>query len=92
MPLKSNTYFRRTRPVYSTSITVHCEEIPLWGGFVVELTISPEGQVTAAKVLSSELGDEALEQKLIAKFKRFKFTNADVRETTVAYPIDFLPS
>jgi TonB family protein len=64
----------------------------LAGQVIIELTISPEGQVTAAKVLSSELGDEALEQKLIAKIMRFKFTKADVPEITVTYPIDFLPS
>jgi TonB family protein len=64
----------------------------LAGQVVIELKISPDGQVTAAKVLSSELGDETLEQKLIAKIKRFKFTNEDVQEITITYPIDFLPS
>ena len=64
----------------------------LAGQVVVELTIAPGGQVTAVKILSSELGDEALERKLILKIKKFKFSNSSVAEITVTYPIDFLPS
>lgn len=64
----------------------------LVGKVVIELTISPGGQVTAVKVLSSELGDAALERKLVLKIKKFKFSKASVAEITVTYPIDFLPS
>ncbi len=64
----------------------------LAGQVVIELTISPGGQVTAVKVLSSELGDETLERKLVVKIKKFKFSKANVAEITVTYPIDFLPS
>ena len=64
----------------------------LEGQVVIELTISPGGQVTAVKVLSSELGDETLERKLVLKIKKFKFSKANVAEITVTYPIDFLPS
>ncbi len=64
----------------------------LSGQVVVELTISPSGTVTAVKILSSELGDEKLERKLVIKIKKFKFTKANVTEITVTYPIDFLPS
>jgi protein TonB len=64
----------------------------LEGKVVIELTISPDGQVTEVKVLSSELGDETLERKLIVKIKKFKFSKANVAEITVTYPIDFLPS
>jgi len=64
----------------------------LSGQVVVELTISPSGTVTAVKILSSELGDEKLERKLVIKIKKFKFTKANVAEITVTYPIDFLPS
>lgn len=64
----------------------------LVGQVVVELTIAPSGQVTAASVLSSELGDEALERKLVLKIKKFKFSKANVAAITVTYPIDFLPS
>jgi TonB family protein len=64
----------------------------LVGKVVIELTIAPSGQVTAAAVLSSELGDEALERKLLLKIKKFKFSKANVAAITVTYPIDFLPS
>jgi len=64
----------------------------LAGQVVVELTIAPDGQVIAVKILSSELGDEALERKLMLKIKKFKFSNSSVAEITVTYPIDFLPS
>ncbi len=64
----------------------------LEGQVVVELTIAPNGQVTAVIILSSELGDETLERKLILKIKKFKFIQANVAEVTVTYPIDFLPS
>lgn len=64
----------------------------LVGKVVIELTISPGGQVTAVKILSSELGDETLERKLALSVKKFKFTKSNVAEITVTYPIDFLPS
>jgi TonB family protein len=64
----------------------------LAGQVVIELTISPSGKVTAVKVLSSELGDEKLERKLVVKIKKFNFSKANVAEITVTYPIDFLPS
>ena len=64
----------------------------LAGKVVVELTIAPSGEVTGVNILSSELGDEALERKLLLKIKRFKFSPANVAEITVTYPIDFLPS
>ncbi len=64
----------------------------LEGKVVLELTISPGGQVIAVKVLSSELDDEKLERKLVLKIKKFKFSIANVSEITVTYPIDFLPS
>ncbi len=64
----------------------------LAGQVVVELTISPTGQVSAVKILSSELGDKKLERKLVLRIKKFKFAKANVAEITVTYPIDFLPS
>ena len=64
----------------------------LAGQVVVELTIAPDGSVTRVEILSSELGDEKLERKLVLKIKKFKFTNANFAEITVTYPIEFLPS
>ena len=64
----------------------------LSGKVVVELTIAPGGEVTAVKIISSELGDKKLERKLELKIKMFKFSKANVAAITVTYPIDFLPS
>ena len=64
----------------------------LEGKVVVELTIAPNGSVINVKIISSELGDEKLERKLVLKIKKFKFANAGVAQITVSYPIDFLPS
>jgi TonB family protein len=58
----------------------------LAGQVVVELTISPNGQVTAVQILSSELGDEKLERKLVLSIKKFKFSSANVAEMKVTYP------
>ena len=65
----------------------------LQGQVVVELTINPDGSVKTVRILSSELGDEELERKLVLRIKRFKFAaQSNVSEITVTYPIDFLPS
>ena len=64
----------------------------LEGKVVVELTIAPNGSVIKVIIVSSELGDEKLERKLVLKIKKFKFANAKVAQITVSYPIDFLPS
>ena len=64
----------------------------LQGKVVVELTINPDGSVKSARILSSELGDEKLERKLLLKIKKFRFAKSNVNEITITYPIDFLPS
>ncbi len=64
----------------------------LAGKVVFELTISPGGKVTSVAILSSELGDEKLERKLVLKIKKFKFASTNVNAITITYPIDFLPS
>ncbi len=64
----------------------------LAGKVVIEMTIAPDGSVKNARIVSSELGDEQLERKLILKIKRFKFSSSNVAEITVTYPIEFLPS
>ncbi|MEM7562251.1 MAG: AgmX/PglI C-terminal domain-containing protein [Pseudomonadota bacterium] len=64
----------------------------LQGQVVVEITIAPNGTVSSATIVSSELDDKSLERKLILKIKKFKFASANVSEITVTYPIDFLPS
>jgi TonB family protein len=64
----------------------------LEGKVVFRLTIAPSGQVTAISVVSSELGNTALEHKLLARIKMINFGAKPVDTVTLTYPIDFLPA
>jgi protein TonB len=64
----------------------------LQGKVVIELTIEADGTVSNCSIVSSELGHDKLEKRLISKIKKFVFTSKDVPVITVTYPIDFLPS
>lgn len=64
----------------------------LQGKVVLELTILPSGQVTAVRIISSELGSKTLIRKLAARIKLFRFSKKDVDTVKVTYPIDFFPS
>jgi TonB family protein len=68
------------------------ENPTLQGKVVVQLTIAPTGEVTDCKILSSELKDEDLERKLVARIKMFKFEDRDVEIITTTKPIDFFPA
>ena len=68
------------------------ENPQLQGKVVVQLTIAPTGEVTDCKILSSELKDEELEHKLIARIKMFHFDDRDVELITTTKPIDFFPA
>ena len=63
----------------------------LQGKFVIRLTISPSGNVTNIKLVSSELNDSALEKKLLQRIKMYKFGAMNVSETTKTFSIDFFP-
>ena len=64
----------------------------LQGKVIVELTIEPDGSVSKCVIVSSELGNEKLEKRLVSKIGQFKFAASKVSVITVTYPIDFLPS
>ncbi len=61
------------------------------GKVVLEITIAPSGEITAAHVVSSELHDAEFERKLIARIKLFRFEARDVATMTTTKPIDFFP-
>jgi TonB family protein len=61
------------------------------GKVVLELTIAPSGDITSAKVISSEMNDPEFERKLIARIRLFKFEAKDVAVMTTTKPIDFFP-
>lgn len=62
------------------------------GKVVVEITIAPSGDVTAARIVSSELNDPDFENKLLARIRLFKFEARDVAPLTSTKPIDFFPA
>jgi len=64
----------------------------LQGKVVLELTIAPSGEITAAKIISSELNDKEFESKLLARIRLFKFDAKDVATLTATKPIDFFPA
>jgi TonB family protein len=64
----------------------------LQGKVVLELTIAPSGEITAARIMSSELSDKEFEAKLLARIRLFKFEAKDVAALTATKPIDFFPA
>jgi len=64
----------------------------LEGKLVLRLTIDPDGTVSFCEVVSSELNDEDLERKLVARVKLFRFAAKDVEAITTTKPIDFFPA
>ncbi len=68
------------------------EKPELQGKLVLQFTISPAGDVTDCKVVSSELNDPDLERKIVARVKLFRFDAKDVETITTTKPIDFFPA
>jgi protein TonB len=64
----------------------------LQGKVVIELTIAPSGDITAARIVSTELNDPEFENKLLARIRLFKFDAKDVAALTATKPIDFFPA
>jgi len=63
----------------------------LKGRLVLEITIEPDGKVSAVNIISSELNDASLEQRIVARVKNLSFGQRPVETVTVTYPIEFLP-
>ncbi len=64
----------------------------LQGKLVLKLTIEPNGAVSSCEVVSSELDDQELLQKLVARVRMFRFEDKDVATVTTTKPIDFFPA
>lgn len=64
----------------------------LEGKVLLELVIEPDGSVSRCRVVSSELENPALEDRIANRVRLFNFGAAEVEARTVRYPIDFLPS
>src|SRR5277367_1525598 len=64
----------------------------LQGKVVLEITIAPSGEITAAHIVSSDLNDPEFESKLLARVRLFRFDAKDVATLTATKPIDFFPA
>jgi TonB family protein len=64
----------------------------LQGKVVFELTIAPSGEITGARIVSSDLHDPEFESKLLTRIKLFRFEAKDVATLTATKPIDFFPA
>ena len=82
-------YKSRLLAIYQRALR---DDPTLRGQVVFEITISPEGKVTASTVISSDLKNTDLEKKLATRIKMFKFGAKNVDKMIVTVPIDFYPS
>ncbi|NQD38333.1 AgmX/PglI C-terminal domain-containing protein [Permianibacter sp. IMCC34836] len=64
----------------------------LKGKVIFKLEIQPNGQVTSAEVVSSELNDPELERKLLAKVRQIDFGALNVGVWKDTYRMDFFPT
>ena len=68
------------------------ENAELQGKLVLELTITPAGDVSDCRVVSSELKDAELERKIVTLVRSFKFEAKDVNTLVVTKALQFFPS
>jgi TonB family protein len=82
---------RNKGAIYALYTRAMRERADLQGKMVLQLTISPAGEVTDCIMLSSELNDPDLEHKIIARVKLFRFEAKDVEVITARKTIEFFP-
>lgn len=63
----------------------------LRGEVVLELVIDPGGRVTDVRIVSSELPDQPLLDRLLSRIRMFDFGAREVAPTRISYPVHFLP-
>ena len=83
---------RNKSSIYSLYNRALRKDPGLQGKLVLKLTIAPSGKITKIELVSSELGDPALERKLVQRIKMFNFGAKKADTVTVTYPIEFLPA
>lgn len=83
---------RNKSAIYALYSRALREQPELQGKVVVQLTISPSGEVTDCRIVSTELNDPELERKLVARIRMFRFEDKDVEAMTTTKPIEFFPA
>ncbi|MBS0399525.1 MAG: energy transducer TonB, partial [Proteobacteria bacterium] len=82
---------RNKGAIYALYMRALRDNPAMQGKVVLEISIAPSGEVTAARVVSSELKDAEFERKLLARIRLFRFEARDVAPMTTTKPIDFFP-
>ncbi|TGD75635.1 AgmX/PglI C-terminal domain-containing protein [Mangrovimicrobium sediminis] len=67
------------------------EDPLLQGKLVFEMVIEPDGRISSLTLVSSELQDADLTQKILTRIRMINFGTQNVRATRVNYAFDFLP-
>jgi periplasmic protein TonB len=88
----SQVFDRNKGAIYALYSRALRDRPELQGKMVLEFTISPAGDVTACRVVSSELGDPELERKIVARVKLIRFDAKDVESMTTTKPLEFFPA
>ena len=83
---------RNKGAIYSVYNRALRKDPSLQGKIVLQLTIAPSGKVTRCVLVSSELHDGVVSEKISQRVKLFNFEAKDVNEVTITYPIEFLPA
>jgi protein TonB len=83
---------RNKGAIYSVYNRALRKDPTLQGKIVLQLTIAPSGKVIRCVLVSSELHDGVVSQKISQRVKLFSFEAKDVNEVTITYPIEFLPA
>lgn len=83
---------RNKGAIYALYTRALRERPELQGKMVLEFTIAPSGEVTACRVVSSELNDPELERRIVARVRLIRFEAKDVEAFTATKPIEFFPS
>ncbi|MBK7250232.1 MAG: TonB family protein [Gammaproteobacteria bacterium] len=83
---------RNKGAIYALYSRAQRERPELQGKVVLEFTISPAGEVTMCRIVSSDLADPELERKIVARVRLFRFEARDVETITTTKPIDFFPA
>jgi TonB family protein len=87
------TVFDRNKgAIYALYSRALRERPDLQGKLVLEFTIAPSGEVTMCRLVSSDLNDPELENKIVLRVKLFRFEPKDVEPVTTTKPIDFFPA
>ncbi|WP_426416653.1 AgmX/PglI C-terminal domain-containing protein [Aestuariirhabdus sp. LZHN29] len=86
------TFDRHKTSFYALYRSALRKQLGLKGRVVFNLTILPSGQVERCELVSSELGNAALERKLVARILLMDFGEKPVESWTGNYHVDFSPA